>query len=105
MKAVKRREFLRAVLYNYSMDALELEKRIEALEERNQRVELDKTWETSGVRRFLLILFTYVSIGLYLNVISVTSPWLNAIVPSLGFLLSTLTLSFFKKIWSDWKKG
>jgi hypothetical protein len=27
------------------------------------------------------------------------SPFVNAIVPTLGFTLSTLSLSFFKKIW------
>lgn len=76
-----------------------LEKRIAIIEERNKRVELDKAWETSLVRRGLLILFTYLSVGLYLQVIAIPNPWLNAIVPSLGFLLSTLTLPIFKKWW------
>ena len=76
-----------------------LEKRIEEIESRNKRVEEDKAWETSYTRRLLLIAFTYVSIGLYLNVIQVKDAWLNAIVPSIGFLLSTLTLPFFKNLW------
>lgn len=84
-------------------DVQTLEKRIKALEERNKRVETDKAWETSKTRRVLLILFTYIAIGLYLNVINVTDPWLNAIVPSFGFLLSTLTLSLFKRLWKRYK--
>ena len=77
----------------------ELEKRVEKIEKRNEKVELDKKWETSYTRRFLLIIFTYLSIGLYMWVIGVENPWLNAVIPSIGFLLSTLTLPFFRKWW------
>ena len=76
-----------------------LEKEIEKLKERNKRVEIDKAWETSLARRGLLIIFTYLAIGLYLSAVNVSDPWLNSIVPSIGFLLSTLTLSYFKNLW------
>lgn len=76
-----------------------LEKEIEKLKERNRRVEMDKKWETSLVRRGLLIVFTYLAIGLYLNAIHIENPWINAVVPSIGFLLSTLTLPYFKNLW------
>lgn len=77
----------------------ELEKEIESIKQRNERVTDDKAWETSKTRRLLLILFTYIAIGCYLTAINVRDPWLNAIVPSIGFLLSTLTLPYFKKMW------
>jgi len=77
----------------------ELEKRVEEIEKRNKRVELDKAWETSYSRRFFLVFFTYLSIAFYLKYILKVEPWLNAIVPTLGFLLSTLTLPFLKKLW------
>jgi hypothetical protein len=76
-----------------------LEKRISKIEERNRKVEMDKAWETSFTRRGLLILFTYLAIGLYLNMIGVNNPWVNSVVPAIGFLLSTLTLPFFKELW------
>lgn len=77
----------------------ELENRVGKIEERNKRVEENKRWETSWFRRILLMTFTYLSVGLYMNAIKVPDAWLNAIVPSIGFLLSTLTLPFFKKLW------
>ena len=77
----------------------DLEKEILAIKARNKKVEMDKAWETSWTRKFLLMLFTYSGIGFYLRAINIEKPWLNAIVPSIGFLLSTLTLPFFKKIW------
>ena len=77
----------------------EIEKILSAIENRNRKVELDKAWETSYFRRFLLVVFTYMSIGIYLWIIGVNSPWLNAVIPSLAFLLSTLTLPFFKNWW------
>ncbi len=78
------------------------EQRIERIEERNRRVELDKAWETSFMRRFLLALFTYIAIGLYLWAIEVARPWVHAIVPTIGFMISTLSMPFFKKMWLRW---
>ena len=82
----------------------EIKKKISLLEERNKRVEKDKEWEKSYTRRILLILFTYLAIGFYMQAININYAWLNAIVPAVGFLLSTLTLPFFKKLWLSYKK-
>lgn len=80
----------------------ELEQRIKKIEARNKAVELNKTWETSKTRRILIIIFTYLAIALYLKFIIEINPWINAIVPSIGFLLSTLTLPWFKKMWGKY---
>jgi sterol desaturase/sphingolipid hydroxylase (fatty acid hydroxylase superfamily) len=77
----------------------DLEKRIKEIEKRNRRVESDKAWETSLTRRALLVAFTYLAVGFYLNAINIPEPWLNAIVPAVAFMLSTLTIPVFKKIW------
>lgn len=77
----------------------ELEERIQKIESRNTEVELNKTWETSHTRKILIAIFTYLAIALYLKFIVRIDPWINAIVPTTGFLLSTLTLPFFKKLW------
>lgn len=82
-----------------------LEKRVEKLEARNKRVELDKAWEISWTRRVIILVLTYIVLGLYLWVIGVNKPWLNAIVPSVGFVLSTASLSWFKKLWEKNKKA
>lgn len=76
-----------------------LEERLYQIEERNRKVELDKAWEVSWTRRSLVALFTYLAIGLYLRAIQIDRPWINAIVPTLGFMISTLTLPFFKRWW------
>jgi hypothetical protein len=81
------------------MSLRELEKRIEAVEERNRRVEADKAWETSKARKLLIAFFTYFAIALYMYAIGVPMPWTNAVVPTVGFLLSTLTFPFFKELW------
>lgn len=80
------------------------EKRLKNIEDRNQRVEIDKTWETSWTRRGLLTLFTYLAIGFYLQSINIQKPWMNAIVPAAAFMLSTLTMPFFKKVWIKYIK-
>ena len=77
----------------------ELEERILKVEKRNREVELNKSWEVSWSRRILIAVFTYLAIALYLKFIVGINPWINAIVPTTGFLLSTLTLPFFKTLW------
>lgn len=85
------------------MSALkELEERINKIEERNRRVEFDKAWETSFTRKFFITLFTYLAIATYMYVIRVNDPWLNAIIPTTGFLLSTLTLPTIRKFWQKY---
>ncbi|MBN2331098.1 MAG: hypothetical protein JXC85_04735 [Candidatus Aenigmarchaeota archaeon] len=79
----------------------ELEKEIERIKGRNERVEQDKAWETSKTRKSIIALFTYLAIALYMQAINLPAPWLNAIVPTVGFLLSTLTLPLFRRLWAD----
>lgn len=80
----------------------EIIKEIKGIKERNKKVETDKAWEISFTRRGLLASFTYLAISLYMNAILLPNPWLNAIIPSIAFLLSTLTLPTFKKIWEKY---
>lgn len=81
-----------------------LEQRIKIIEERNAKVETDKAWEKSWTRRILLAVFTYLAISLYIRAIGVPEPWLNGIVPAIGFILSTLSMPFFKKMWIKYRK-
>lgn len=82
-----------------------LEQRVQKIEERNRKVEEDKAWETSWTRRMLLMFFTYLSIGVYLWAIQVPKPWINAIVPAVAFMISTLTMPFFRKWWMKLRRN
>ena len=77
----------------------DLEKRIEAIEARNKKVEADKAWETSMFRKVLIVVFTYIFAVLYLKIADTTNPYFGAIVPCAGFYLSTQSIKFIKKIW------
>lgn len=77
-----------------------LEKRIEAIEERNRRVESDKAWETSKLRIFALGIITFIFTTLFFYINHVLNPLQNAVAASIGFVLSTQSLSFIKKLWS-----
>lgn len=79
-----------------------LEKRIITIEKRNDKVEQNKLWETSFTRKGILIILTYLSLGLYFNYVLQANPWLNAIVPTIGFWFSTLSLPLFRKIWEKY---
>lgn len=81
------------------MSKLNLEARVEQIEQRNKRVEVDKAWETSWTRRLSIAALTYLVVVAYLHFVIHIDPWLNALVPVVGFLLSTLTISYVKKLW------
>ena len=78
---------------------VEIEQRLSAIEERNKKVETDKAWETSKTRRVFVALFTYFSIALYFMAIKVEKPFINAVVPTIGFLISTLSLPYIRRVW------
>jgi len=73
--------------------------KIESLEIRNKRVEVDKAWETSVCRKGTIFVLTYIVAALWLYQIGNESPLLNAFVPAMGWLLSTLTLVPLKRWW------
>jgi DMSO reductase anchor subunit len=75
------------------------DKRIKSIEDRNKRVELDKAWETSLSRKIVIAVLTYITIVLFFLVAQLPKPFINSIVPTAGFVLSTLSLPFFKRIW------
>ena len=79
-----------------------LEKKIENIEERNKRVELDKKWETSWTRRICIMILTYIVVIIYSYLTkNISNIFLSSLVPVLGFTLSTLSLKFIKKIWEN----
>lgn len=77
----------------------ELQNQINQIKERNRRVEADKGWETSWVRKIVLLILTYIVIAIFFYAAELPKPFINALVPSLAFVISTSTLFFFKRIW------
>lgn len=77
----------------------DIQQEIEKIKERNKRVEVDKAWETSITRKVLIAVLTYIVVVLFFFTADISRPFINAIVPTLGFLLSTLSLGFFKQMW------
>lgn len=74
---------------------------VEAIKQRNARVEADKAWETSWTRRVMIALITYAVIGGYLTYLGVEKAWLHAVVPAMAYILSTLGLGYIKQIWIE----
>lgn len=77
----------------------ELENGLAEIKGRNTRVEADKAWETSYARRAIIAAGTYAFSILLFVLIEARDPHLAALVPTLGFVMSTLTLPIFKRWW------
>jgi len=80
----------------------DLRAEVKSIMERNFRVEADKAWETSWERKAIIAAFTYALSVLILYLISAPAPLINALIPALGYLLSTMTFRVFEE---SWKKG
>lgn len=79
---------------------MDLKKEIEKINERNKRVELDKKWETSLTRRILIVILTYIVVVIYsFSIDKINNIFLSSLVPVFGFVLSTMSLNGFRKIW------
>ena len=82
------------------MENQEIKIEIEQIKDRNKRVEKDKQWETSWTRRICIGVLTYIVVLFYSFLISkATNIFLSSVVPVIGFILSTLSLKFVRKIW------
>lgn len=80
-----------------------LEKEIELIKRRNKKVEADKAWETSLFRILLITFIIYLIVVIALRFIGVSNSLLNALIPSLGYFLSTQSFPFIKKWWVERK--
>ncbi len=81
------------------MTEIEIQSRLEAIEQRNQTKDIDKAWERSWTRKLFIVAMTYLFASLYLFLIGAPKPYLNAIVPSAGFMLSHLSLKQIEDLW------
>jgi hypothetical protein len=82
---------------------MSVEDRLAAIESRNAKVEADKAWETSLVRRGSIAFITYIVISLTLMVIGHDEAWVHSLIPVIGYLLSTLALRFVRNQWQKQK--
>lgn len=80
-------------------DLEQLKKEINLIKERNKKVETDKAWETSKTRIFSILVMTYIITAIVFYFIGVKNFLLSALIPSLGFYLSTQSLPFIKNWW------
>lgn len=78
----------------------QLQQALAAIQERNTRVEMQKAWEGSFTRRLFIALVTYTIAYLYMRYgLEVARPHLDAIVPTGGYLLSSLSLPVIRECW------
>ncbi len=76
-----------------------LEQRVKNIEERNHRVEADKAWELSKTRALFIASATYVLVVIFMILTKGEHPFLNALVASIGYLVSSATYGVIKKQW------
>ena len=79
----------------------EIELKLNSIVERNRKVELEKAWETSSARKVTIVVLTYLVMCLIFYVIGVTQFLGNAIVPTIGYFLSTQSLPVLRRWWLE----
>jgi len=82
-----------------SENDINFQEEIKKIHERNKRVEADKAWETSKFRILFICLITYVFASALLFLIGAENFLLGALVPVLGYFLSTQSLPAVKRWW------
>lgn len=82
----------------------QLKQAIIEIQERNKRVELGKAWETSVFRKLCIVILTYFVMTIFMWSLGNDKPYINSVIPTLGFVLSTFSLNPLKSIWLKYKK-
>ena len=65
----------------------------------NEEKDRGKSFEKSYTRVIAIMLLTYVTLFGYMSLIGVKDAYLNAVIPTVGFNLSTLSMSSVQYIW------
>lgn len=82
------------VSWNDIIERLSLvETMLQRVHQRNQEKDINKSFEASYFRVVLIMFITYLCIFGYLSFLNTPRPALNAIVPTIGFNLSTWSLN------------
>lgn len=80
------------------MELKNLEKEIENIKERNKKVELDKSWETSWTRKICIMILTYIVVIIYSYVIrKYNNILLSSLVPVIRIYIIYIILKIYKK--------
>mmetsp|Transcript_28423 Transcript_28423/g.28731 ORF Transcript_28423/g.28731 Transcript_28423/m.28731 type:complete len:147 (-) Transcript_28423:46-486(-) len=74
------------------------------LDRRNEIKDRAKKFEGSWTRILFIMFITYLTLMGYMYLIDVPYPYLNAVVPTVGFNLSTWSLPHIKKLWLRWNE-
>ena len=78
---------------------MNIEQEILEIKKRNDRVEVDKAWETCKTRAALILIVTYILATVTLCLIGNDKPYINALIPTLGFFLSIQSFPIMKRCW------
>lgn len=77
---------------------------IQEIKDRNSRVEINKRWETSKTRFLSLTLIMYITMVLLFYVINSMKPFQDALIPTIGYMLSTFSLNLIRSAWEKANK-
>ena len=78
---------------------IKIEQELGAIRERNKKVEREKAWEVSLFRKVSVAVITFVIAAIALYCIGVTNYLASALIPTIGYILSTQSLPFIKRWW------
>lgn len=80
------------------MDLKDLEQEINAIKQRNKRVELDKKWETSGTRKICICILTYIVVVIYSYIVkNYDNIFLSSLVPVIRIYIIYFIIKIHKE--------
>lgn len=81
------------------MELKEIEKELEKIKARNKRVELDKAWETSGIRKVCICILTYIVVIIYSYIVrNYENIFLSSLVPVIRIYFINTFIKICKEI-------
>jgi len=86
------------------MNQKEIIQELDNIKKRNKKVELEKAWETSLERKISVALITYIIVVIIMYFLDFENIFINALIPTIWYILSTIGVNPMKNIYIRKKK-
>lgn len=90
-----------SIMLEHSDMLKELANKISSMDHRNRIRDYSKEFEGSLMRIIMIMVLTYAILSVYMLLAGLDRPWISAIVPTVGFQLSTVSLPSIKNCYVE----
>ncbi len=76
-----------------------LKKELDTLHDDIRTLKIQQDWNTSVLKHGLVIFMNYLIMLILMYILNIESPFISALLPTLGYAITSISLNSIKKYW------